>query len=118
MRPACGWVELKPIVVFRDENREIKERGETLRDDLFFEMNFFETKSDIVPQTFMAPMFYLRIWPTSAKRFPTLASSKQLIANSSKQISKQLRIVLIGYKLNCYSLLHKSYLSAYNVYVY
>ena len=26
LRPACGWVEVKSIVVFRDENREIRDR--------------------------------------------------------------------------------------------
>ena len=38
MSPACGWNEAKPVFVFGDKNREIKD---ILSNDLFWSFFFF-----------------------------------------------------------------------------
>ena len=42
LRPACGWEEAKPVLVFRHENREIRDRFKVMT---FFKDHYvFQTK--------------------------------------------------------------------------
>ena len=71
MRPACGWVEVKPVEGFCDKNREIRDRvlkkSKTDTNRFFRDHYVFGTKNYIAPQTFLrpTPIFNLRTWPAN-----------------------------------------------------